>query len=602
MPMSPSADPPPVLGPISRQLVRFRIWIAGTIRIGEVQATLFWAALIGFTGAWISIGFREATDWLHALLTGSHEGFVSSFSAMPWWRRLLVPALGGLFAGLVIHLGGRLKRRENSTDYMEAVVVGEGNLPVRASLIKVLSAWFSGSSGASIGREGPLVQLAALGGSILGRWLDFPLSRKRQIVACGAAAGIASAYNAPISGAFFVAEIVLGTLAMDTFGPLVVSSFVAVVTCRSYLGPEALYAAPAFAFTANRELLPYLALGGVCGAGAAAFLWFLKHSELAFNRLRLPAWARLTCGGLLVGAMSLIHPEVAGNGRSLVFGILHHPGTWQALAIILVFKVAATGATFGSGAVGGVFTPTLFTGSALGYLYGILAAWCLPAWNLDPGAFGLVGMGAFLAASTGAPVMAIVMIFELTLNYQILIPVVLSALTGYYICRAITPRSLYAEALARKGASVVARHLTTLGLRDLIKEDRHLLSASASFGMAARQFLQSRHDFLHVEENGRYIGAIALQDIRLYLDQKDLETLLVAKDLVHEDHPALPGALSLAGALKTFVDSGLDRLPVIGSDGRILGVVGKKDVLLLLTGVPEDHAATGDRRNSLSGR
>jgi len=580
------------LGPLARQLVRLRVWMGGRFRIGDLQATIFWAVLVGLLGGWISIGFREATDWLHGLLTGSPEGFVASFAAMPWWRRLLAPAIGGLLAGVTLYWGSRIRGRRNSTDYMEAVAIGDGNLPLRASLIKSVSAWFSGSSGASIGREGPLVQLAALAGSLIGRWLDFPLSRKRQIVACGAAAGIASAYNAPVSGAIFVVEIVLGSLAMETFGPLIISSFVAVFATRPFLGPDALYAAPSFTFAHNRELLPYLGLGVICGIGAAGFLRFLKSSKAVFSRLKLPTWAQPALGGAIVGALAIWYPEVAGNGKSLVFGVLHHPGTWQVLAMILLFKIVATGATFGSGAVGGVFTPTLFVGSALGYLVGTFASQCLPSWNLDPGAFGLVGMGAFLASATGAPVMAIVMLFELTLNDHILLPVVLASLSGYYVCRALYPHSLYENALSRKGSALVARHLASLRLLDLLRDDRHLLPATASFGAAARQFLQSSHDHLYVEEDGRYLGAIALKDISSYLDRQELESLIIARDLAHEDHPALLSTLSMAEALGTFATSGFERLPVMDRSRKMLGVVTKSDVLLLLAGNPDKPGQT----------
>lgn len=367
--------------------------------------------------------------------------------------------MGGLLAGLTLYFGSRIKKRTSSTDYMEAVVVGDGNLSVRTSLVKCSSAWFSAASGASIGREGPLVLLSALAASVLGRWLKFPLARQRQIVACGAAAGIASAYNAPVAGAFFVAEIVLGSLAMDAFGPLVVSSVVATLVTRAHFGAEAMYSAPVFNLHQNRELLPYMVLGALCGLVAPLFLGFLKWSELGFGKLNLPDWARLALGGLIVGLLAVAHPQVTGNGRILVFSILHYPGTWQALAAIFLFKIVATGATFGSGAVGGVFTPTLYTGAALGYLFGVAAAALFPGWGLEPGAFGLVGMGAFLAAATGAPVMAIIMLFELTLNYQILMPVMLASVMGYYVCRSLTSRSLYKDALARKGAAAVAQHL-----------------------------------------------------------------------------------------------------------------------------------------------
>lgn len=574
----------------TRRLVRLRIWLGERILGNEQRTTLLWAAVIGFIGAWVSIGFKEATDVLHRLFTGQHEGYVDSFKALTTWQRVLVPTGGGLLAGLALHWARRWKQGGSSTDYMEAVVLGDGNLSVRSSLVKCTSACFSASTGASIGREGPLVLLAALGASVLGRWMKFPLSRKRLIVACGASAGIASAYNAPIAGAFFVAEIVLGSLAMEAFGPLVVSSVIATLTTRAYSSGEALYAAPVFTMHQNRELLPYLALGLLSGALVPAYLGFLKWSESLFLKLNLPVWARLTLGGLLVGGMAVFHPEVTGNGRSLVFDILHHPGTWQALAIILIFKIAATGATFGSGAVGGVFTPTLFTGAAVGYLFGAVVDALLPQWGLEPGAFGLVGMGAFLAAATGAPVMAIIMLFEMTLNYQILIPVMLACVMGYSVSRSLTPRSLYRDALERKGAAAVAQHLSTLKIGDLMQPDVGTISPMASFGEIARRFLHSRFDFLHVIDDGKFLGAISLHDIKSYLDNPELESLVNAYDVMREDLPTLRPTMTMAEALQIFSLCDAERLPVTAEGARFLGVVSRTDALLFLAGKPRRTA------------
>jgi len=584
--MSDFSKASPELSQGMRRLVHARIWLGERVLGNELRSTLLWAAVIGWVGAWVSIGFKEATEWLHALFTGSHSGYVVSFAAMSWWQRILVPMAGGLLAGLTLYFGNRIRKKQNSTDYMEAVVVGDGNLSVKSSLVKSISAGFSASTGASIGREGPLVLLAALSASILGRWLRFSIARKRQIVACGAAAGIASAYNAPIAGAFFVAEIVLGSVAMEAFGPLVISSVVATLVTHAHFGTEALYAAPVFTFQQMRELIPYLMLGLLSGVVAPAYLEFLKWSEVGFAKLKLPDWARLTLGGLIVGLLAVMHPEVTGNGRSLVFGILHHPGTWQALAVILVFKVIATGATFGSGAVGGVFTPTLFVGAAVGYLFGVAAVAVFPSWGMAPGAFGLVGMGAFLAAATGAPVMAIIMMFELTLNYQILMPVMLAGVVGYYVCRSLTNRSLYKDALARKGAAVVAQYLATLKIGDLMQADHGTISSHASFGEIAKGFLHSRHDYLHVVDDGRFKGAVALHDIRAYLDQPELEKLVIAHDVMHDDHPCLRAGMPMVDALHFFSTVQSERLPVTDENSRFLGVISKTDLILFLAGKP----------------
>ena len=584
--MTLPANTNPLLSAKIKRLARLRIRLGGMIAGNEMRSTLLWAAVSGLIGAWTSIGFKEATDWLHASFTGQHSGFVASFHAMSWQRRIVVPCLGGLLAGLTLFFGSKIKKRKNSTDYMEAVVVGDGNLSVRTSLVQCGSAWFSASTGASIGREGPLVLLSALASSVLGRWFKFPLARKRMIVACGAAAGIASAYNAPVAGAFFVAEIVLGSLAMDAIGPLVISSVVATLVTRGHYGQEAMYAAPIFTLHQNRELLPYLLLGLLCGGMAPLFLGFLKWSEIGFGKLKLPVWARLAIGGLIVGLLAVGHPQVTGNGRSLVFIILHYPGTWQALAVIMVFKIIATGATFGSGAVGGVFTPTLFVGAAIGYLFGVATASVLPDWGLEPSAFGLVGMGAFLASATGAPVMAIIMLFELTLNYQVLMPTMLASVIGYYTCRSLTSNSLYKVALARKGSLAVAQHLAKLKIGDLMRPDAGTISPVAPFSEIVRHFLHSSHDFIHVVDDGRFLGAISLHDIKAHLDRPELESLIISQDVMRDDHPSLRPEMSMTEALDFFSSAKSERLPVTDDQRRFLGVVTETDVLLFLAGKP----------------
>lgn len=189
-----------------------------------------------------SLAFRHATEIVHWVFTGSWgAGLSESFARLPWWQRIVVPTVGGAAAGLVLMFAARFVKQQRTTDYMEAVVIGDGILSTRQSLLKSLSALFSISSGASIGREGPLVQLAAMLASALGRIMHVSSPRLRLLVACGAAAGIASAYNAPVSGALFAAEVVMGTTSMEVFGPLVSSSVVATLTIRQFVGADPIY-------------------------------------------------------------------------------------------------------------------------------------------------------------------------------------------------------------------------------------------------------------------------------------------------------------------------------------------------------------------------
>jgi chloride channel protein, CIC family len=583
--------------------LRWWVWFKEVIHPSDLQITLGWAGVIGFGGALTSIAFRDAASSLHKLLTGSKiPGLVESFVALSWWERLIVPAIGGLLAGLVLFFGMRWRGGVTTSDYMEAVVLGDGKISGRRSAVKCLSALFTIASGGSIGREGPLVQLSSLVASLIGRVRGWSTPRLRLLVGCGAAAGIASAYNAPIAGALFVAEIILGSVAMEIFGPLVFASVISTLTVRGFLGSDPIYVIPHFQLNSNWEILPYLVLGLVAGLVAPWFLRLLNASEWLMGRVHLPVFLKMFAGGLIVGALAIFHPEVCGNGYNAVSMILAGKWVWQVVLVILLSKVLATAATFGSGAVGGVFTPTLFVGASLGYLFGLASGHLPHGLTINPSAFALVGMGAFLAACTHAPIMAIIMIFELTLDYQIILPLMLACVIGYYTSVSFEKRSIYSEALKRKGAGDYRHQLAELHVRDLMKPDPLTVSPTARFAEIAQKFVANRFNYLYVTESGRFIGAISLHDIKNYLNAPELAELVIAGDILREDFQFIPPSATLNEALDRFAQHQGERLPVVSNHGAhlLIGSLAKTDVILALAGsgrrgnplgsLPIDHA------------
>ncbi len=564
------------------RLLRWRLWVLEKLRPSPWQETLCWAAVAGVLGALSALAFRSGVDLIHRLLTGNTEGIVDSFRELEWWQRLSVPAVGGLMAGLVLLFGKRLHPGQSSTDYMEAIVIGSGQLPVRASLVKSTAAMFSIASGGSIGREGPMVQLAAVAASWLGRWRNLSAPQLRLLVACGAAAGIASAYNAPIAGSFFVAEIILGTIAMESLGPLAVSAVAATLTMRALSNAHTLYKVPEFELHSLWEIGPFVLLGILAGTLAPFFLRSLRQVEGLFARTMLPVPARLALGGLIVGVLAVWVPEVCGNGYSVVVGILNGRMLWTALVLVLVCKWIATAASFGSGAPGGVFTPTLFMGATLGYLFGsaVHAVWPLGA--ADPQAFALVGMGALLAAASHAPVMAIIMLFEMTLSYDIIMPLMLSSVVAYYTAHGIEDQSLYSEALQKKAADEPVRLPGVVA--DLVKAQKIPVRHTARFEAIANEFLQSRQEEIYVTtEEERYAGAISLHDIKPYLNDVAVAAHVIAGDLLRDDVPSVALSATLAEALRIFALHAGQSLPVVEPDtGRLAGILVKNDLLLAL--------------------
>lgn len=573
-------SPPRLLG-----LLKLRLWMAETIRPSELHETLFWAGVVGLLGAVASVLFRRLSYEVHLLLTRQTGGVVESFMHLPLWQRALTPTVGGLAAGAILYWGSRITRSRHPTDYMEAIVVGNGLVAVRSSLVKSASALFSIASGGSIGREGPMVQLSAMIASLVGRFRHWSTPRRRLISACGGAAGIASAYNAPIAGALFVAEIVLGSVAMESFGPLVFSSVVATLTVRKLVGAAPLYEIPPFVLNSVWEIFPTMVLGVVAGFAAPWFLRALRGSEHLFSRMRIPLYLKLGLGGAVVGGLAVFYPQVCGNGYSTVSAILGGEWVWRTLVLILVFKVAATAATFGSGAVGGVFTPTLFVGACLGYLFGAALGHFWPDPLLSPSGFALLGMGAFLAGTTHAPIMAIIMIFELTLDYQLMLPLMLACVIAYYISRSLEPVPIYSEALERKGAAAYAKQLSNLQVQDLMRTDPLAVPETARFRVIAQSFLTNNNKYLYVVDDAHmFQGVIPLHDIKQYLTLRGLADVVIARDILSREFPVIRCGASLNDALQVFSEHDGERLPVVDDETghRLMGSISKRDLLLAL--------------------
>ena len=570
------------------RLLRLRVWLTERFRPSETLVTYLWAGLIGLVGGASGPLFRWCCDRVQELLVGNDKNLVEAASTLPDWRRVAVPTAGGLIAGLLLSWGRRLTRGERAADYMESVTIGDGVIRSGPTLVKVVSSIASIASGGSIGREGPMVQLAAMLASKLGRWASFPRARLRLMVACGAAAGIASAYNAPIGGALFVAEIVLGSIAMESFGPLLFASFMATVLARALLGGAPLLGVEGFQLVSFGELFCYAALGLLAGALAPLFLGMLEGSTRLFARLPLPIWARMALGGLIVGLITLQHPYVWGNGQGALRMILVTDWLWGALLTLLFFKLVATASTVGSGAVGGVFTPTLLVGAVIGALVGNAVHGFAPAHTGLPHHYALVGAGAFLAATTHAPLMAILILFDMTLAHEIVLPLMLACVGAYLVSQALHEGGIYAVPRKALHQEPPARErLETLTVRDLARPDPPCIAERARLGEILDAFLKNRHNNLYVvDERGGFLGVIPLHEIKPLLHDPELHRLTIAHDFLREEFPRVRPATHLDEALAMFTAHPIERLPVVDEQGRLVGSISKTDLLLTLAQGP----------------
>ncbi|HEX2585237.1 MAG TPA: ClcB-like voltage-gated chloride channel protein [Steroidobacteraceae bacterium] len=565
-------------------LTRLRLAL---MRHEELTSVMAWAALIGFLGATSCVLFRDGIRLFEFLLTGKYGDLVQVAESLKDWQRVIIPCAGGYLAGLVLYFGARVLPGQRSVDYMEAIVVGNGAIQARPTLIRSLSSLCSIASGGSIGREGPMVQLAGLIGSKIGTFLGVPVPRLRLMVACGASAGITAAYNAPISGALFVAEIVMGSIAMESFGPLLVSAVTANVTIHHFLGFSSVFAAPQFQFVSNWELLFYAVLGVLLGHLAPPFLALLKTAKHQFAKLNWPTYLTMAAGGMLVGGISMFVPEVWGNGFSTVSGILNGDIIGWMLLIILLTKVLSTAITVGSGAVGGVFTPTLFAGAAIGALFGGALHLAMPHHVANGSAYALVGMGGFLAATTHAPLMSILMIFEMTLDYNVVLPLMLACVTAHYAAKVYRHgRSIYQDTLdpevQEKTDDQREWHLQTINA--LIKPCSAIVHRGTSLQQVLNTLPKRAVDAIYVVNEDNEL--VAWVDPHKLINDVGGSGVSVVQDIDALATPvplSLQTGMSLGAALDVFLRSDdVLTLPVIANawHSTLVGQVSRHDLLL----------------------
>lgn len=569
-----------------KKILRGKMWILEHFHFGDLHINLLVAGLIGLAGGLACLAFREGIHGLQGLMTGHTGSLVETARDLPWGLRLLVPAFGGLAAGAILHYGVRITRAQKTADYMEAVTLDDGALRFRHSLVKCASSLFSIASGGSLGREGPMVQLSAVAGALAGKARSIPPPRLKLFIACGAAAGIASAYNAPIAGALFMAEIVHGSIAMETLGPMLFASVVATLTTHQVLGFHTAYAIPSFALRTDWETPLFILVGLVCGGFAPLFIRLLNAAAAAFRKLHWPLPWTLGLGGLVVGLLSIREPAVWGNGYSVVNSILAGHWVWGALLVLLAFKLLATAATVGSGAVGGVFTPSLFVGAVLGYLVGDALQTLLPGLVSSPANYALVGMGCFLSATTLAPLMAVIMLFELTLTYEAVLPLMLGCVTAYFTAQSLGSTSIYAAHLRKKREESLRRQLSHNGtIAGILRADPPAVPPEARFRQVAEMFLGSTHRNLYVtDRNGIFLGAISLDTIKPFLNDPDFPPSVLASDIHDDRFPRLSRDSTLAQALEVFRTFPHERLPILNEDGsgKLVATLSKTDLMLAL--------------------
>ncbi len=554
------------------------------------SAVIFVTALIVGVGAGLgAVVFRRLIGGVNKIAYGGIAGLLEGVS--PFYL-LVIPAIGAAIYGPLIYRFAREAKGHGVPEVMEAVALRGGRIRPRVAVVKSLASAICIGTGGSVGREGPIAQIGSALGSTVGQWLRLSDERVRNLVACGAVGGIAATFNAPIAGSVFALEVILGQLHAVYFGAVVISAVTADVIAHIFEGDMRAFQVPEYALVSPWELLFYLAMGVLAAILAVAFTRLLYLSEDLWEAIKFPEYAKPVLGALLLGVVGILSPKLLGYPR--VFGVGYETITealfgglaLQMALTLLVLKILATIITLGAGGSGGIFAPSLFMGAMLGQAFGQVVHLVFPEITAPPGAYALVGMAAFFSGAAHAPVTAILILFEMTRDYRIILPLMLATVVSTLISRLISRESIYTLKLVRRGVhlsegkDVDVMKVVTVG--EAMTTNFDVVPADLSLHALAEEFDRSRHHGYPVVDGfGKLEGVVTIQDLKRALERGVPEGSTV-KDIATLQNIALAYPDEHVGdALRRLGVRDIGRLPVVSrEDGRqLLGVIRRVDII-----------------------
>lgn len=562
-----------------------RQWIFRTVERLRIGPQLFLVLLATVIGTLTGLG---AVLFLLLIRLVESFFFGTLFPAMGSAPYLifLLPALGGLVIGPLIHYFPREAKGDGVPSAMESVALRAGIIEPRTVALRTVTSAVTIGSGGSVGREAPIAQIGAAVGSAVGQFLRVSGERMRSLVGCGAAGGIAAVFNAPMGGVFFALEVLLGDFSAQTFPPIVIASVAAVAVSRAFLGNVLIFRVPQFVLASLPQILFCALLGAACGVIAHLFIRTLDSAERKFSSSGIPVWLRAAVGGGMTGFIAIGFPQVLGTDEIALDQALHGSLPWFLLLGIGLLKIVATSFSLGSGGSGGVLGPSLFIGGMIGALAGTAANAVFPAVAGTVGGYTLVGMAAFLAPVVGAPLTAILILFEMTGDYAIILPLLVAVISAMLVSGRFSRFSLYTHSLHKRGVDLVRGReegvLKTLLVRDVMRMEAVTIPPSATFRQLSSRFLETPIDYFYLnDDEGSLCGVVSFMDIRPYLMEEGLSDLVRVEDIATPDPISVTPGENLFEVLIKFGYKNVPVLPVISDPHtrRLIGIIHRKDVL-----------------------
>lgn len=567
-------------------VLRFRervLRLIHALRLSEAHILLSLALIVGVAAGLGAYLFRLLLVWSQRLFFGTGGSLVPLAGE---YRVLLAPALGGLIVGPLVYFFAREAKGHGVPEVMVAVAEHGGKIRPRVALVKILASSVSIGSGGSVGREGPIVQIGSALGSTVGQVLNVPPDLVRALVACGAAGGISATFNAPIAGAVFALEVILRDFSARAFSLVVLSSVAAAAVSRAILGNFPAFRVPEYALGSAWELGLYVLLGVVAAGVGKLFIVLLYKSEDLFDGIRIPDYVKPVVGGLCIGGIGLFFPHVMGVGYETIEAALGGGLAVELVLTLLLLKILATSLTIGSGGSGGIFAPCLFMGAMLGQAFGKMANVLLPTVTAPSGAYALVGMGALFAGAAQAPITSILILFEMTGDYRIILPLMAATVISSQVANWINRETIYTLKLLRRGIDISRPRptdvLDTVVVRDAMSHAVHTIPAGSMLREVADAFRRFRYSsFPVVDDERRLVGIIGYAELHEALMGGTPMDGMRARDLMQSPAPVALPEERLSQVLAKFKEHRLGRIPVVehAASRHLIGIISHSDVL-----------------------
>jgi chloride channel protein, CIC family len=569
----------------SQQFVRMT-WASflAQLNLNQDIPFLLVAVFVGMVTGLVAILFHDAIKIISSyLFYGTTALGLPTFNN--YFRILLlplIPALGGLIVGLYNAFVVKARPEHGLPSVIKAVAQKNGKIPVKNWIHKTITSVVSIGTGGGGGREAPIAQVGASIGSTVAQWLKFSPGRTRTLLGCGTAAGIAAVFNAPIGGVMFAVEVILGDFSVRTFSPIVVAAVVGTVLSRSYLGNYPTFLVTKYSLVSNSELAFYFILGVLAGLSAALFIRTFYAIEAQLQkmekRFHIPVWSMPAIGGLLCGFISMWVPELYGFSYEVINKALAGQETWQNMIVVYLLKPVVAALTVGSGGSGGMFAPSMKMGAMLGGMFGKVVNALFPSITAASGAYALVGMGAVTAGIMRAPLTVILILFEVTGQYEIVLPIMFAAVTSALVARMAYPYTMETYVLEKENVRVgfgialtIAGNISVLEVMQR-KFVRFFDVTRVESIIDAFYNTRDSHFFITTSD-GVFIGIIGLDEMSIVL-KEGISAGMIANDLVKKSVTMLYDTSKLDEALKIFEISEYSTLPVVEHNtGKLLGIL-----------------------------